>query len=176
MLKSNLFTSCLLILLLTSCSSYQYKQYEATIDKGNTPILDLSQDGDAASVIYFNSVTYRTMGIAFHRLLLATGFDGKVLDGAGRKSLLDVNGYQAIKVPAGIHTLDYCWVSMNALGSGGAKCNFKAKDVVFEAGKNYLVNWQSSSSIKGAPGGSEHQINIKTFISNFDTGEVVYPK
>ena len=162
------------VLLLSACSSYQYKNYATTIESAK--ILDLAEGEQDAPVIYFDTITYRDIGIPFHRLLLATHLNGETLPSAGRKSLLDLDGYQALRLKAGEHNIEWCWVSMNSLGSGGAKCEFSAGNFLFEPRKKYLASWRTQTRTTGSPQQSTQTININTFISDLETGKVLFPK
>lgn len=64
---------------------------------------------------------------------------------------------------------------MNALGTGGAKCGFNARDVEFLAGLRYVVGFSTREDISGPPGREMSTITINSEIRNLDTKEVVYP-
>lgn len=174
-------TSCkpgiavLLAALVSGCSSYHYKDYQGDWAPQQMTPYDLSDNAPNAPLVYFATVRYRDLGIPFHRLLLATHVDDQQLEGAGRESILDVYGKQALKLTPGKHSLRWCWASMNALGTGGAKCNLEARDVEFKAGKRYIVDFRNSTSINGPAGRETMQIHIKTTIRDLDTQEVIYP-
>lgn len=147
-------------IFLSACSAYQYKDYATSVE--TSKVLDLSEGEADAPVIYFDTITYRDVGIPFHRLLLATHINGEALPSAGRKSLLNVDGYQALRLKAGEHNIEWCWASMNSLGSGGAKCGFSVENFLFEPRKKYLASWRTRNSMSG----SAHTIHINTFISD----------
>lgn len=172
----NLITVILSSLFLSACSGYHYKNYQPQIIPNEVDILDLSDNTPGSATIYFDSITYRDVGIPFHRLLLATKVDGVQLKDAGRFSLLDISGYQAIKVSAGSHSLEWCWVSMNSLGTGGAKCDFRLVNFEFEENKRYLITWLSKNSIKGTPKNKTMEISINSIVKDFDSGAVLFPK
>ncbi|RMP84006.1 putative lipoprotein [Pseudomonas syringae pv. actinidiae] len=161
--------------LSTACSNYHYKDYQGEwVPETMTPY-DLSDNAADAPVVYFATTQFRSIGVPFHRLLLATQVDNTPLPGAGRRSILDISGMQALRLTPGKHTLDWCWVSMNALGTGGAKCGFGARDVEFRAGQRYVVDFSTSDDIIGPPGREMLSITIKSEIRNLDTREVIYP-
>lgn len=64
---------------------------------------------------------------------------------------------------------------MNALGTGGAKCGFVARDVEFRAGQRYVVDFTTRDDINGPPGRQVSTITIESEIRNLDTHEVIYP-
>ncbi|WP_224770905.1 hypothetical protein [Pseudomonas sp. FEN] len=69
---------------------------------------DLSDNASDAALVYFDTIRYRALGVPFHRLLLATDVDGLRIKGAGRRSILDVSGEQALKLKPGKHSLRWC--------------------------------------------------------------------
>ncbi|WP_026145604.1 hypothetical protein [Pseudomonas asplenii] len=161
--------------LSTACSNYHYKDYQGDWAPELMKPHDLSDNAADAPVVYFATVRYRALGVPFHRLLLVTEVDDQRLPGAGRRSILDVSGMQALKLTPGKHSLTWCWASMNALGTGGAKCGFNARDVEFLAGQRYVVDFSTREDISGPPGREMSTITIKSEIRNLDTKEVVYP-
>lgn len=161
--------------LSTACSNYQYKDYQGDWAPEMMTPYDLSANQPNAPVVYFATTRYRALGVPFHRLLLATHVDGQLLEGAGRRSILDVSGKQALRLTTGKHSLSWCWVSMNALGTGGAKCGFGAQDVEFHSGQRYVVDFSTREDINGPPGREVSTITIKSEIRNLDTHEVIYP-
>ena len=161
------------ILSLSACSGFHYKDYDAPVDKENTYVLDLSDKDDNAAIIYFDSRTYRTLGIPFHTLFLATRFNGKRLSGAGSYGFLDVRGYQILKVPAGVHTIDYCWITTNILGSGGSNCYPRLEDIPFEAGKEYLVTG-GSHGIAPEYKNDDPQIAVNSWVIDLETGKRIF--
>lgn len=165
----------MLTALLGGCSSYHYKDYQGDWAPEQMTPFDLSDNAPDAPVVYFATVRYRDLGVPFHRLLLATHVDDQLLEGAGRASILNVSGKQALKLTPGKHSLRWCWTSMNALGTGGAQCNQEARDVEFKAGRRYIVDFRNSTSIVGAPGRESMRIHIKSTIRDLDSEEVVYP-
>ncbi|MEZ0529850.1 hypothetical protein ACAW48_11430 [Pseudomonas sp. Env-37] len=136
---------------------------------------DLSNNAANAPVVYFATTRFRGLGVKFHRLLLATHVDDQLLEGSGRRSILDVSGKQALRLTPGKHSLSWCWVSMNALGTGGAKCGFGARDVEFRAGQRYVVDFTTRDDINGPPRRQVSTITIESEIRNLDTHEVIYP-
>jgi len=171
-----LSTALLAAALTTACSNnYHYKDYQGEWAPELMKPYDLSDNTIDAPVVYFATIKYRALGVPFHRLLLATAVDDQPLPGAGRRSILDVSGMQALKLTPGKHSLTWCWVSMNALGTGGAKCGFGARDVEFRAGQRYVVDFSTREDVNGPPGRQESIITIKSEIRNMDTKEVVYP-
>ncbi|WP_417330683.1 hypothetical protein [Halomonas cupida] len=164
-----------LLVLISGCSNYQYKTYAVDVGDPAISVLDLSDGTADAPVVYFDTVRYRSLGIPFHRLLLATRADGERLPFAGKRSILDYSGYQAIRMNPGQHSLEWCWVSMNALGSGGGTCGFGVSDLDLEAGKNYLVTWSAATKIEGTLERQQTTIRINSFIIDRDKQEQVYP-
>ena len=161
--------------LASGCSSYHYKDYQGDwVPEAMTPY-DLSGNAADAPVVYFATTRFRTLGVPFHRLLLATHVDNELLEGAGRSSLLNVSGKQALRLTPGKHSLSWCLASMNALGSGGAKCGLEARDVEFRAGQRYVVDFSTRNDISGPPGRELSTITISSEIRNLDTQEVIYP-
>lgn len=158
------------------CSNYHYKGYQGDWQPELMVPYDLSKGAADAPVVYFATTRYRALGVKFHRLLLATHVDGELLEGAGRRSILDISGEQALRLTPGEHTLTWCWVSMNALGTGGGKCGLTASGVKFQPGQRYVVDFSNANEIKGPPGGEMMLIHIKSEIRNLDTGEVVFSR
>ncbi|WP_256579592.1 hypothetical protein [Pseudomonas sp. NC02] len=137
--------------------------------------VDLSDNHPNAALVYFETFRVRELGVPFHRLVLATEVDGVALPGAGRRSILDVSGEQALKLAPGKHSLRWCNVSMNALGTGGAFCNKGADDVVFAGGQRYVVTFRMTASTKGYPGAYSVEYRTYSTIKNLDTQEVIFP-
>lgn len=173
--SGKLSTLLLLAALGSGCSSYHYKDYQGDWAPESMTPYDLSDNSADAPLVYFATTRYRALGVPFHRLLLATHVDGKLLEGAGRRSILDVSGKQALKLTPGKHSLSWCWASMNALGTGGAKCGFGAQDIEFEAGQRYIVDFSTREDIEGPPGRESMTITIKNEIRNLDTDQVLFP-
>ena len=161
--------------LTTACSNYQYKDYQGDWAPESMTPYDLSDNAPDAPVVYFATTRYRALGVPFHRLLLATHVDGQLLEGAGRRSILDVSGKQALRLTPGKHSLSWYWVSINALGTGGAKCGFSAKNVEFRSGQRYVVDFSTGEDISGPPGREVSTITIKSEIRDLNTHEVIYP-
>lgn len=170
-----LLGSAAALLLLSACSNYQYKTFVGSVDDPAIRVLDLSEGMANAPVIYFDTIQYRDLGIPFHRLLLAIGVDGQPLPFAGKHSILDYFGYQAIRLKPGPHSLQWCWVSMNKLGTGGGKCGLGAPNLNLEAGKRYLATWSSSTSVIGVSGYEQVQISVTSYVLDRDTKKQVYP-
>ncbi|BBP76281.1 hypothetical protein PHLH7_23850 [Pseudomonas sp. Ost2] len=170
-----LSTTLLAAALTTACSSYHYKDYQGEWAPETMKPYDLSDNTADAPVVYFATTQFRALGVPFHRLLLATQVDDKPLPGAGRRSILDVSGMQALRLTPGKHSLSWCWASMNALGTGGAKCGFGARDIEFRAGQRYVVDFSTRSDISGPPGREMSTMTINSEIRNLDTKEVVFP-
>jgi|SRR5690554_2410972 len=169
-------TICLFLAVLsTACSQYAYKDYSAEVGPGKVEVLDLSENHDEAAILYFDSTTYRSIGIPFHRLLLATHVNGEVLPGAGRFSLLDVRGYQAIQLQPGTHSLQWCWLSMNAMGSGGAKCEFRAPALELKPDGRYLVTWEDRASHSGTGQNATQTIHVNVSVIDMATDEQIFP-
>ena len=161
--------------LTTACSNYHYKDYQGEwVPETMTPY-DLSDNVADAPVVYFATTQFRGLGVPFHRFLLATHVDDQLLPGAGRRSILDISGMQALRLTPGKHSLNWCWVSMSALGTGGGKCGFGARDVEFRAGQRYVVDFSTLDETKGPPGREISTIHIKSEIRNLDTHEVIFP-
>ena len=163
------------VLLTSACSSYQYNGYAGSIDDPAVRVLDLSDGMADAPVIFFDTAQYRELGIPFHRLLLAVRVDGQSLPDAGRRSILDFSGYQAIRLTPGQHSIEWCWVSMNKLGTGGGKCGFAAPDVRFEAGKRYLASWSARTDVTGVRGREQMETTVTSYVLDRDTNLQVYP-
>ncbi|WP_194150452.1 hypothetical protein [Stutzerimonas nosocomialis] len=158
-----------LFALITGCSNYQYKAYAANIDDPAVKVLDLADGTPDAPIVYFDTVQFRALGVPYHRLLLAVQADGKFLPDAGRYSLLNFAGYQAVRLTPGRHSLEWCWVSMNKLGTGGGMCGLGVNGLELEAGKRYLVTWADTSNIKGPPKRERMEITVTSFILDRDT-------
>lgn len=169
------FAMAAMLGLASGCSNYHYKTYAVDKEDPTLEVLDLSDGAADASIIHFDTTRYRDVGIPFHRLLLAISVDGKPLAAAGRHSLLNFSGYQAVRLTPGEHSLEWCWISMNALGTGGGTCGFGVPRLDFAAGKRYLATWSAATSIKGPPQREQMEIMIKTFVIDRDTNEQVYP-
>lgn len=167
--------TAILLTLASGCSNHQYKTYSGNIDDPSILILDLSNGATDAPVIYFDTMQYRDLGVPFHRLLLAVQVDGKALPNAGRHSLMNFSGYQALRLPPGMHTLEWCWVSMNKLGTGGGMCGLGANGIKLEAGKRYLATWSAATSIKGPPQREQMEIRVTSYVLDRDTKVQVYP-
>lgn len=176
LLSSLKFPAVLLLAgLSTACSNYHYKNYQAEWAPESMTPYDLSNHQADAPVVYFATTRYRALGVPFHRLLLATHVDDQLLEGAGRRSILDVSGMQALRLTPGKHSLAWCWASMNGLGTGGARCGFEARDVEFRAGQRYIVDFSTREGISGARGREVMSIAVDSEIRNLDTQEVLYP-
>lgn len=160
--------------LISACSAYQYKQYSPTIEGAN--ILDLSEGKAETAIVYFDTVAYREMGIPFHRFLLATHLNDQPLPSAGRKSTLDLDGHQALRIKPGEHNIQWCWGSMNSLGTGGSLCGFNVGSFLYEPHKMYLISWRSKNRISGSPQMQTHTMEVNSVISDLETGEILYPK
>lgn len=165
----------LALLMTSACSNYQYKTYAGNVDDPTIRILDLSDGAANAPVIYFDTVQYRALGIPFHRLLLAVRVDGEVLPNAGKHSILSYSGYQAIRLAPGQHSVEWCWVSMNKLGTGGGKCGFSAPNLSLEAGKRYLATWASATNITGVKGREQMEISVTSYVLDRDTKKQIFP-
>lgn len=170
-LSAVLFTAS----LAGGCSNYHYKDYQGEWAPEKMTPYDLSNNSAEAPVVYFQTMKYRALGVPFHRFLLATHVDDHLLEGAGRASILDVSGKQALRLTPGKHSLTWCWVSMNALGTGGAKCGFTARDVEFQAGQRYIVDFSAHDYVSGVKGRESLTIDISSSIRNLDTEEVIFP-
>jgi hypothetical protein len=155
-----------LSLVLTACSTFTYNNYQTDI--AAVQPIDLAQNAPATSVIYFSTSSTREAGLSTHRLLLATHLDGRLLAGAATDA--PVRGFQALKVPAGTHSLQWCWLSKNAMGPGGERCGFKAENVEFKAGQRYRVSWSNAKAFEG----QVTFVRINSLIENLDSGEVVF--
>jgi len=162
----SLTLSAALALTLSACSSFNYNGYHGEVDPAAMQPYDLSANAPNAPLVFFNTFRVRELGVPFHRLLLATQVDGQPLPGAGKAPLFDFHGYQALKLTPGKHSLQWCWVSKSSWGTGGGSCGLGASDIEFEAGKRYLVTWDSSSNDK--------YFYIYPRIENLDTHEVIY--
>lgn len=166
----DIFAVIALAAVLSGCASFTYKDYQGRVDPDAIKPYDLSQNTPDAPVIYFDTATYREVGVPFHRLLLVTHVDDQPLMGAGQGPLFDFSGYQAVKVTPGKHSLGWCWVSKNSLGTGGGRCGFKASGIEFIAGQRYVVTWSTS----GVTQGHNSYLLINSQIKNLDTQEVVF--
>ena len=116
---------------LAACSTYHYKDYQADWSPDKMVPYDLSNHAPNSPIVYFATVRFHAIGIPFHRFLLATNVDGTLIPGAGGHSVQNISGEQALRLTPGKHSLIWCWVSMNGLGTGGAKCGLEALDVEF---------------------------------------------
>ncbi|QLF93425.1 hypothetical protein HW090_09535 [Pseudomonas sp. ABC1] len=163
------------LLMTSACSNHQYKSYVGNVDDPAMQVLDLSEGATDAPVIYFDTTQYRDLGVPFHRLLLAIRVDGKQLPEAGKHSILNYSGYQALRLSPGQHSLEWCWVSMNKLRTGGGQCGFVAPALNFEAGKRYLATWSASTSITGVTGREQMEINVSSYIIDRDSKEQIFP-
>ncbi len=151
---------------LCGCSSFNYNGYRGEVDPVAMQPYDVSNNAENAPLVLFDTYRVRELGVPFHRLLLATQVDGQQLPGAGKVPLFDFHGFQALKLTPGKHSLQWCWVSKSSWGTGGGSCGLGASDVEFEAGKRYLVTWDSSSNSR--------YFYIYARIENLDTHEVIY--
>ena len=151
---------------LAGCSTFNYNGYQADI--AAVQPIDLAQNAPATALIYFSTSSAREAGLSVHRLLLATHLDGRLL--AGASDVAPVRGFQALKVPAGTHSLQWCWLSKNAVGPGGERCGFKADNVAFKAGQRYLVSWSNAKAFEG----QVTFVKIHSQIENLDSHEVIY--
>lgn len=163
------------LLLTSACSNHQYKTYAGSVDDPNIQILDLSDGATNAPVLYFDTLQYRDVGIPFHRLLLAVRVDGETLPGAGKHSILDYSGYQALRLSPGPHAVEWCWISMNKLGTGGGMCGFGAQNLNLEAGKRYLATWSASTDVTGVVGRERMEITVKSYVLERDTKKQIFP-
>lgn len=168
-------TAVLTLPLLGACSDYHYKNYQGDWAPEKLQSVDLSNGAPDAALVYFDTWRERELGVPFHRLALAMEVDGVPLPGAGRHSILNVTGEQALKLAPGKHSLRWCNVSMNALGTGGAFCNNGADDVEFKAGQRYVVTYRLTASTKGIGPNYSTQYHTYSSIKNLDTQEIIYP-
>ncbi|GLK88265.1 hypothetical protein [Pseudomonas turukhanskensis] len=152
--------------LLSACGTFNYNGYQTDIAAVRPA--DLAQSATQASLIYFSTAAEREAGLSVHRLLLVTHLDGRLL--AGASTATPVRGFQALQVPAGKHSLQWCWLSKNAMGPGGERCGFKADNVEFKAGQRYLVSWNNAKAFEG----QATFVRINSQIKNLDSGEVVF--
>ncbi|WP_106803525.1 hypothetical protein [Pseudomonas sp. S5D5] len=161
--------------LLGACSDYHYKNYQGDWAPEKLHPVDLSNNAPDAVLVYFDTWRERELGVPFHRLALAVEVDGVTLPGAGRQSILNVSGEQALKLSPGKHSLRWCNVSMNALGTGGAFCNEGADDVEFKAGRRYLVSYRLTASTRGVGPNYSTQYRTHSSIKDLDSQEIIYP-
>jgi hypothetical protein len=174
-MKKLRFAALLVFAFLSACSDYHYKNYQGDWAPEKLKPYDMSNNAPDAARVYFDTVRLRMLGVPFHRLMLATAVDGKQIEGAGRRSILDVSGEQALKLSPGKHSLRWCLVSMNAMGTGGALCDFAANGLNFEAGKRYVVTFHDTEKVKGTPGNYVQESTFSSTIKNLDTQEVIFP-
>ncbi|MEN0108157.1 MAG: hypothetical protein AAGC84_17285 [Pseudomonas sp.] len=156
----------LLSFVLSACSTFNYNGYAS--DLSAVQPVNLAQNAPATAVIYFSTDSSREAGLSVHRLLVATHLDGRLL--AGATTATPARGFQALKVPAGVHSLRWCWLSKNAMGPGSERCGFKADKVEFKAGQRYLVTWSNAKAFEG----QATFVRINSQIENLDTGVVVF--
>lgn len=161
-----LLAAAALGLSLSGCSTFNYNGYQSDI--AAVQPTDLAQNAPATALIYFSTHSTREAGLSVHRLLLGTHLDGRLL--AGASDVTPVRGFQALRVPAGTHSLQWCWLSKNAMGPGGERCGFKADNVAFKAGQRYLVSWSNAKAFEG----QVTFVTIHSQIENLDTHEVIY--
>ena len=153
---------------LASCSSFNYSDYQANLTPDAMQPYDLSHGAAASPIIFFDTYTIREAGLSVHRLLIATHLDGQLLPGAAGSPA--AKGFQALKVSPGKHSLQWCWLSKNAVGPGSERCGFKADGVVFKAGQRYVVRWSDAKSFEG----QATFVHINSRIENLDSGEVIF--
>ena len=164
----HLIATFALFAALTGCSSFTYNNYQPNLAPDATQPYDLSNAAPAAPIIYFDTYTTREAGLSVHRLLVATHLDGQLLPGAAVSPA--AKGFQALKVSPGTHSLQWCWLSKNAIGPGSERCGFKADGVVFKAGQRYVVRWSDAKSFEG----QATFVRIHSRIENLDSGEVIF--
>jgi hypothetical protein len=165
--------------ILIACISfsgctYTYKDYKAKVEPGKMELLDLSNNEPNAPEVYFDSNTWRSLGIPFHTLLIAVSMDGKMLEGAGFTSIglggtRASSGYQALKITSGVHSLSWCWDSSNGIFGGGSMCGFDLTNFDFESGKRYLISWESSSQHRG----NNVITRLRSKLVDWDTKKVI---
>lgn len=151
---------------LSACAPYAYNGYQT--DMAALEPVDLAKAAADAPVIYFSTGAAREAGLSVHRLLLATHVDGHLV--AGATTATPVRGVQALKLPAGRHSLQWCWVSKNAMGPGSQRCGFIAENVEFRAGQRYQVSWRNAKAFEG----QATFVRIHSQIENLATGEVLF--
>lgn len=168
------FLFALIISVLSSGCTYTYKDYKAKVEPEKVELLDLSEGEGKAPEIYFDSHTWRSLGIPFHTLLLAVSVDGKMLQDSGFTSIglsgsRASNGYQALKLKSGYHSITWCWDSSNGIFGGGSKCGFALNNFNFESGKRYLISWESESERSG----NRIIIRFSSKIIDWDTKKII---
>ena len=123
----------LAILLLSSCSllTIDYSDYPVDVAPGTVSVYDLSKGAQATAEIYFDSrIQKRTLGGDARHVLVLTELNGVPTPRPKNKGRV-VEGLQAARLPAGVHSIKFQWV---AVASGGFKFNVPYSLVNFNFG------------------------------------------
>jgi len=127
------------ILFLSGCSflTIDYSDYHVEVGPGKVAVYDLSNGANKTSEIYFESrIVKQTLGDARH-LIVQTELDGVPTPKPNNKGRV-VEGLQAAKLSAGVHSLKFRWI---ATAPSGFKFNVPYSLVKFNfvKGKRYIV-------------------------------------
>lgn len=133
------------ILFLFGCSllAIDYSDYPVEVGPGKLAVYDLSNGASKTSEIYFqSSIVKGTFGDTRH-IIVQTELDGVPVPKPNSKGRL-VEGLQASKIAAGVHSLKFQWM---ASAPGGFKFNVPYSLVKFNfaEGKRYLVKGSGQS-------------------------------
>src|SRR6056297_3463592 len=97
---------------VVSCSGMMidYSDYPVDVRPGNVSVHDLSKNAEATSEIYLESrMVEQTLGDARH-LIVLTEVDGVPLKDPETKKRF-VEGAQAVRIPAGVHSVKFQWIA-----------------------------------------------------------------
>jgi hypothetical protein len=155
---------------ISSCSSLlgsaiDYGEYDREVIVGTTKVHDLITDEPDFAYIYFDSKLQNELGLKFHRFGVATHFNGVLLRNAGAKNgdslgglmgAQRIDGHQALRVPAGKHSVSFCYISVQTNGLGGRpKCGGVLRGFTFEKDAIYWLKANSSNFLVERAGTGE---------------------
>lgn len=125
---------------LCACSllTIDYSDYPVDVAPGTVSVYDLSNGAKATADVYFESrVEKRTLGGDARHVLVLTELNGVPTPRPQNKGRV-VEGLQAARLPAGVHSIKFQWIGV---ASGGFSFNlpYSLINFNFEAGKRYLI-------------------------------------
>lgn len=126
-------------IFVVSCSGMMidYSDYPIDVRPGNVRVHDLSKNAEATSEIYLESqIVEQTLGDARH-LIVLTEVDGVPLKDPATKRRF-IEGAQAIRIPAGVHSVKFQWI---ATSWGGMSFNLPYSLINFNfiEGRRYFI-------------------------------------
>lgn len=164
------FTLAICLMANSSCSTLlgsavNYSEYDKKVIVGATKVYDLTTSELDFAHIYFDSKVVGELGLKFHRFSVATHLNGVLLRNAGTQKgdalgglmgAQRTDGHQALRVPAGKHSVSFCYISVqtNGLG-GGSRCGGVLREFTFEKDTIYRLKANSNSFVVEIAGSGE---------------------